>query len=80
MKAGNAAVREKQRQGWIAALFLLVCLAAAAGAAAGQGPRIHAAELKYDFGQVKAGQRAEHLFEIRNSGDDVLVIQKVQSS
>ena len=59
---------------------LLLSFAGLSFAAAGQGPHIHAAEMKYDFGKVKAGERAEHLFEIKNSGDEVLIIQKVQSS
>lgn len=61
------------------ALLLMLC-AGVSVAGAVLGPRIQAAQMKHDFGQVKAGVQAEHHFEIRNSGDEVLVIQKVQSS
>lgn len=60
-------------------LLLIVC-AVSAGAAAGTGPRIKAAEVNHDFGKVKAGVRAEHVFEIKNTGDGVLVIGKIQPS
>ena len=60
--------------------LLVMFLAGISVAGAGLGPRIQAAQMKHDFGQVKAGVQAEHLFEIRNSGDEALVIQKVQSS
>lgn len=44
------------------------------------GPRLKMAELSYDFGTVKSGLKMSHLFEFSNSGDDVLVIEKVQST
>lgn len=62
------------------AALLLLFFGGVPGAHAVLGPRIEAAQMKHDFGQVKAGERAEHLFEIRNSGDEVLVIQKIQSA
>lgn len=44
------------------------------------GPRIAADQPRYEFGSVKAGVRAEHLFKIKNVGDQLLTISKVESS
>ena len=57
------------------ALLLFAVLAAADESRA---PKIVLPELKHDFGTVPAGHRAEHVFEIRNGGDAVLEIRKVQ--
>ena len=45
-----------------------------------QGPRIDVKEDRVDLGEVKRGVEATHVFEIGNVGDEVLVIQKVQTS
>lgn len=66
------------RMSWRTVLLLLMLLATAAAVQA--GPRIEATQVRHDFGKVNAGERAEHVFEIRNNGDETLVIQKVQSS
>jgi hypothetical protein len=58
-----------------AALLLLAVLAAAGELGA---PRIVLPEPKHDFGTVPAGRMVEHVFEIRNGGDAVLEIRKVQ--
>ena len=43
-----------------------------------KGPTMELAEASYDFGKVKAGTKLQHVFEVKNIGDDVLMIQKVQ--
>jgi hypothetical protein len=35
-------------------------------------------ESNFDFGTVKPGSQPEHIFEIKNVGDEVLDIQRVQ--
>jgi len=44
------------------------------------GPKIEITEMRYDFGKVIQGTRVEHVFEIRNTGSEQLVIEKVQPS
>jgi hypothetical protein len=44
------------------------------------GPKIEVTEMRYDFGKVIQGTRVEHVFEIRNTGSEQLVIEKVQPS
>ncbi|MHB8843198.1 MAG: DUF1573 domain-containing protein [Nitrospirota bacterium] len=65
----------------MAVLFIILALfGSPASAFAGDppGPRIHVGEGRFDFGTVAAGSQPEHIFEIKNTGDEVLEIQKVQ--
>jgi len=59
-------------------VFAAVAIAAAGFAGEQQGPRIYVKESKFDFGTLRAGARPEHIFEIKNVGDEVLDIQRVQ--
>jgi hypothetical protein len=78
--AESRTFRDRART-FILVLTVLSCLAAAANAGgAPQGPRISVAEPRYDFGEVAAGTVLEHVFEIRNAGDGVLVIGKIEPS
>lgn len=45
-----------------------------------RGPRVEVREPRYDFGKVVQGTQATHIFEIRNVGSEMLVIEKVQPS
>lgn len=45
-----------------------------------KGPKIEIKEMRYDFGKVVQGTKAEHVFEIKNAGSEQLVIEKVQST
>jgi hypothetical protein len=45
-----------------------------------KAPRIEIKEERFDFGKVAPGEQAVHVFEIRNAGNDVLEVQKVQTS
>ena len=61
----------------------MLVVAAVAIATAGfsgelQGPRIYVKESYFDFGTVRPGAQPEHIFEIKNVGDEVLDIQRVQ--
>ena len=47
-------------------------------AAERQGPRIQVQETRYDFGMVEQGAQPEHIFEIKNTGDEVLELQQIQ--
>lgn len=42
------------------------------------GPKIEIKEMRYDFGKVVQGTKAEHVFEIRNAGNEQLIIEKIQ--
>ena len=42
------------------------------------GPRISVKESRYDFGIVEQGTQPEHVFEITNSGDELLEIRQIQ--
>jgi hypothetical protein len=67
----------------IAAAFLIAVAGTIAGVLAAEeqkGPRIEFKQDRFEFGQVKQGEQAVHVFEFRNSGDAVLEIQKVQTS
>jgi hypothetical protein len=33
---------------------------------------------KFDFGTVRQGTQPEHIFEVKNVGDEVLDIQRIQ--
>ncbi|MDH4161692.1 MAG: DUF1573 domain-containing protein [Nitrospirota bacterium] len=63
---------------WV--LLLMVLVPAVLWAGAPSGPRIYVPEVRYDFGAVKAGDKLEHLFLIRNDGTGELVIRKVSAS
>ena len=64
----------------IVILFLVLGGVPAGDAFAGepQGPRIYVGEGRFDFGSVAAGSQPEHIFEIKNMGDEVLEIRQVQ--
>jgi cbb3-type cytochrome oxidase subunit 1 len=67
----------------IAAAVLIAVAGTIAGVLAAEeqkGPRIEFKQDRFEFGQVKQGEQAVHVFEFRNSGDAVLEIQKVQTS
>lgn len=66
-----------------AAAFLLAASLAFAGALSARehkGPRIEIGQDRYDFGKIVEGEQAVHIFEFRNTGDEVLEIQKIQTS
>jgi len=64
------------------ALLVLAATAVAAGgyAAEHRGPRISVEQPRFDFGTVRPGAQPEHVFEIKNVGDEVLEIQQVLPS
>jgi hypothetical protein len=45
-----------------------------------KGPKIEIRELQHDFGKIVQGTRASHVFEIRNAGNEPLIIERVQPS
>jgi len=61
-------------------MLVLAAMAIAAAGFAGerQGPRISVKDSLFDFGTVKQGSQPEHIFEIKNVGDEVLDLQRVQ--
>lgn len=55
------------------------CIAQQAQSDASSGPRIEVVGGSWDFGEIKKGQVKERLFRIRNSGDEDLVIEKIEA-
>ena len=43
-------------------------------------PRIAFEKIEFDFGEVEAGEKVEHVFRFRNTGEGLLKIEKVRSS
>jgi hypothetical protein len=63
----------------IAMLVLAAVIIAGAGfAGEHQGPRIFVKDSKFDLGTVRPDAQPEHIFEIKNVGDEVLDIQRIQ--
>jgi hypothetical protein len=63
----------------ISILVIAVLTIAAAGfSGERQGPRIFVKDSKFDFGTVRPGTQPEHIFEVKNVGDEVLDIQRIQ--
>ncbi len=78
---GEDMVARRSARACLLAVAAVCSLWFAAGAGgAGQGPRISVDEPMYDFGSVAAGTVLEHVFEIRNTGDGVLSIGKIEPS
>ena len=42
-------------------------------------PRITFAEKDFEFGKVETGEKIEHVYKFRNTGDGTLLIHKVRS-
>jgi len=42
-------------------------------------PRIAFSQKDFDFGKVETGEKIEHIYEFRNTGDGTLLIHKVRS-
>jgi hypothetical protein len=61
------------------ALIALVC-SASLHARESNGPRIEVRESRHDFGKVVRGARVVHSFEVRNAGNEPLVIDRVTAS
>ena len=55
-----------------------VVLAGSVSAGERQGPRISVKDARFDFGMVSQGTQAEHIFEIKNTGDELLEITQIQ--
>lgn len=49
-------------------------------ALAPKGPKIEVRQDRHDFGKIAQGIEAIHVFDIRNAGDELLEIQKVETS
>jgi hypothetical protein len=63
----------------ISALVLAAAvLAGSISAGERQGPRISVKDSRFDFGMVSRGTQAEHIFEIKNTGDELLEITQIQ--
>ena len=45
-----------------------------------KGPQIEIRESAYDFGKVVEGEKLQHVFEVKNTGDAALDIQRIQPS
>ncbi|MEM7299303.1 MAG: DUF1573 domain-containing protein [Bacteroidota bacterium] len=44
------------------------------------GPKISFAEKSFDFGEIKQGDRVEHVFEFENIGNEPLILSDVKTT
>ncbi len=51
-----------------------------AAARAAEGPKIQFDSQVFDFGKLDAGEQIAHVFTFKNTGGEVLIIEKVRSS
>ncbi|MFP3868540.1 MAG: DUF1573 domain-containing protein [Desulfobacteraceae bacterium] len=70
-------------QGWIfLSIFIGICWAGwvitASPGAASPGPRIVLPESRFNVGEVYEDQPLSHTFEVRNAGDEALVIKHIE--
>lgn len=65
---------------WLSVLVATLLCAGLLSAQEVGGPKIEVREVKYDFGKVAQGTPASHVFEVRNTGTETLIIEKVQTS
>ncbi len=63
-----------------AVCMALLVVGGTPGAQERRGPRIVVDEARYDLGKVVQGTQATHTFEVRNAGNEPLVIERVQPS
>jgi hypothetical protein len=42
-----------------------------------KGPRIEVQEMQHNFGKVVQGAQVSHVFQIRNAGNEPLVIERI---
>jgi len=61
------------------AILSLLCLILVAATSHAQ-PAISFSQLNYDFATIGQEDQVEHIFEFTNTGDQELVIDKVQAS
>jgi hypothetical protein len=66
------------RVGFSVFVFAAVVFSGFLSAGERQGPRISVKDPRYDFGVVAQGARPEHIFEIKNIGDELLEIKQLQ--
>ncbi len=67
----------------ISVLFVVMIAIALAGLLPAQevkGPRIVARDAQYDFGKVTQGTTVSHVFDVRNAGNEPLIIDRVVPS
>ncbi len=62
----------------VVALTALAGIGSSAPAQEYKGPRVFVDQLIYSFGKVVQGTQAEHVFDIRNVGQEDLVIDRIQ--
>ncbi len=77
--AGKGAVIMKN----VLTVVVMAMLIACAGVLQAQdvsGPRIETREVNYDAGKVVQGTRVSHVFEVRNAGNEALIIDRLVPS
>jgi len=61
-------------------VLIMAAVVITGGLSAGerQGPRISVDEARFDIGTVRQGAQPEHIFEIKNIGDELLEITQIR--
>lgn len=65
------------RTGLLVLVMAAVAFSGSLSAGERQGPRITVNDARHDFGMVDQGTQPEHIFEIKNTGDEMLVIRRL---
>jgi len=63
----------------LCAMLVAMCTIIMSCRCAWAAPSIHFEQTSFDFGRVIQGKRVTHVFEFRNTGDEVLTIQNLRA-
>lgn len=64
----------------IGAVLCIFFLSGMIAAQEAGGPRLEVKAMQYDFGKVVQGTQVSHVFDVRNTGTEPLIIERVQTS
>ncbi len=68
-----------KRSVFISIVTVVLLCAGQLSALENKGPKIEIKEMRHDFGTVVEGTTVSHVFEVRNTGNEQLVIKKVKA-
>jgi hypothetical protein len=80
MEARKGMMLTMNRIFWTSMTLAALLCAGQIAAQENKGPKLELKELQHDFGKIVQGTRAGHVFEIRNAGNEPLIIERVQPS
>ena len=69
-----------KRSIWVGMALVFLQCASLLPAQDHKGPRIEVKEIQHDFGKVSQGTRVDYVFQVRNTGNEPLIIERVVPS